>query len=1025
MSHQPGGTPASYTVNGSVATATTPVGTITPSGSITPTTITTLTLNPTVTGTALPVTFGHAFKSGDVPAGASVEVFGKTTQFDAKSTHVDGSVRHAILTTLTDTAAGVPIIATLRTRAPVGGTAISKADILASAFDASASLVVGGTTYTLTARDLLAGTVTPLLDLIHLSGPQCSEFIVGAKLRNGASPHAHLAAYFHVRAYGAAGAVTRVRCDVRVENGFVFAAGSGLITHNPTITVGGSVVYTSTAYASYHHTHFSATGWWGGDPQVRCAHHSAYLMASGAVPNYEAVTLKETLLASLNTTYVPGGLAGLRASWGDTGDHPQIGVLPEWDACYAVSGDVRALNASIAASRAGGSFSYHYRDENTGYPVSIDTYPTMDEQNYSAGLVQGTGGTAYTHDAAADASAHAPLLGYLAYLATGDYAHLEELHFHANYILLWRNSSARTYLTGPQDGIVGLQNRGQAWGIRTLGAAAAITPDTHALKSYFVNKLTNNINQKTTGWASPSKNIFGHVQDYNWPTKVTPFENDFFLTTFGWLVELGYASASTMRDWLSKSPPGRLGQNASGYCPHFATPYSWTAGISPTPTGDTFYATWTALYEANYPVESGSACPAGLIAGSYQNIPNSGDFTHGFYGNLKPALAMAVDAGVATLATWNQFTAYAANDYTYSPRYNVVPRALLARPAWYLAQTTSTWKEFTGLTAESVDPCNLRDCTYSGVEGFAALMDSWSGGIYDSKRNRHIFWGGGHNAYGGNEQVAWNLYTQTWERITQPSTSVSQDTTYYPDGKPSSRHTYNVLQYDHVRDQLISGNAGATFGVTGGAGPRCDAFSYASNTWAVKAPHSDFGSNASNYATFSAVGADATFWMHPDGFADLYKYDPGADTWTQYTCSYNYNNGAYCTAAIDTLRNRFVVIGGGHFTKTSLSTPTVTVAAGGSPPSGVLNATAPGWVYDPVGDRFIGWVGGQTLHTVDAATLLSWNTISIAGGGATPPSNNEGGYQWRGTNGKFRYAPDLHGLSLCVQTGLPPYFFKL
>lgn len=997
---------------------------------ITPTNLTTFTITPAITGTALPITFGHAFAPGDVPSGTSVEVFGKTTQFNPLSTHPDGSVRHAAMTALLDTSAGVTQIVTLRTRVPVSGAEITKANILASAFDASVSVVVSGTTYTLSVRSLLDGTITPLPDMTHWSGPQCASISVGGKLRNGGTPHAHLAAYFHLKAYGTSGTVTRVRCDVVVENGWTFAAGAGLITHNPTIVVGGTTVLSLTGHAHYHHTKFHGGGWWGANPQITFKHNAAYLISTGMVPNYELLTLKESLLASLNTTYTPGGNGPLRASWGDTGDHQQIGLMPEWDACYVLSGDIRALNSSIVASKSGGSFSYHYRDENTGHPVSIDTYPTMDEQNYSAGLVQGTGGNPYSHDQSADASAHAPLLGYLAFLATGDAIHLDELQFQANYLMLWRLASARTYLNGPQDGVGGLQNRGQAWFIRTLAAVAAITPDAHPLKNYFVNKLNNNIDEKTAHWASPSKNVFGHMQDYNWPTKVTPFENDFMLMTFGWLVDLGFTSATAMRDWLAKSPPGRLGQGGSGYCPYFAAPYKWDAGISPTPTGDTFYSNWVTLYQANYPVESGSACPAGLKSDSYQNVPNSGDFTNGHYSSLKAALAVAVDAGVATQNTWNQLLGYATNDYTYSSRYNLVPRSLQAFPAWYLALADNEAHVFTGLLANAIDPCPSNTCNYSGTEGFRAIMDSWSGAVYNSIAHRLDFFGGGHNAFYGNLIIGFDFYNPQWIRVTEPSSVPSSDlappntTAYYADTRPSARHTYKVIQFDARRNQLISGTASATSGSSGLTAQKCDVFDYAAQTWLRKADAPAIGNE--NYGTVSGMDSAGNYWRIPSGFGPTAKWNPVVDVWTTYGSAYNYDGfsgTAYIAGAIDTLRDRFVIIGAGYFTKTDLATPGTTVNCGGSPPSAIFNGVAPGWVYDPVNDRFIGWAGGQTLHVVDAATLLNWSTITVTGD--TLPLCTEGGYQWRGTNGKFAYMPDLHAVCGCVQTGLPPFSVKL
>ena len=991
--------------------------------------ITNITLTPSATGTNVPITFGHAFKAGDVPANISIELNGKTTQFNVLSTHADGSCRHAVLTAISNVTNGVAQVLTLQTRAPVVGSPILKTHILSTVFDASASLNVGGTVYSMTARELLAGTTTPLLNVTHISGPYCSEYIVGAKLRNGGTPHAHLAAYFHVRAYSSAGntAVDRVRCDVVVENGWTFTAGSTRITHNPTIVVAGSTVFSTTNYAQDHHTKFHATGWWGGDPQIKFKHNSAYLISTKQVPNYEQITLKEQLLSSFSQTYTPGGNSPLRTSWGDTGDHAQIGPFPDWDAAYIISGDARALNVSIAASKAGGSFCYHYRDENTGYPVSIDTHPTISYQDFGGGLVEGVGGQAYVFDEGADASAHAPLLGYLAYLATGDYIHLEELHFETNWFMIWNSTSRRTYLTGPQDGIVGYQNRGQAWGIRNLVAAAAITPDTHTMKSYFTAKANNNITEKTANWASPSKNIFGHVQDLNWDSgyttpKVTPFENDFMAMAFGWAVELGFTNAVTMRNWLGQSPAGRLGQNGSGYCATHNTPYAWYGGISPDAAGLTFYSSWATMYAANRVANAwATTCPATHDGEGYPYLPSSADTTSGFFANLRPALAYSVDAGVANLASWNLYKSFGTNDYTYSAKYDIVPRSLDTRPAWYLALVQNQAKEFTGILAESVDPCDARNCNYSGTNGFEHIMAAWCSAIYDTKRDRLIHWGGGHNGYGGNEQVAFNLLTSTWERIAGPATTTTQNALYNPDGTPAARHTYGAIQYDPIRDQLISGHAGSTFGETGGSGPNCDVFNYVTGVWTRKASHPNFSGYATNYGQFTTIDNNGDLWLHPDSLSSWYKFNTLSNTWATYSCDYNY--GSYATAAFDTRRNRIVVMGDGHFTKTDTATPTVTAACGGSPPSGLIANNAPGWVYDPVGDRFIGWAGGQTLHTVDAATLLTWGTITVTG--ATLPTLSEGGYEWHGTFGKFRYSLNLHGIVLCVQTDRPPCFIRL
>src|SRR5438876_2240675 len=51
-----------------------------------------------------------------------------------------------------------------------------------------------------------------------------------------------------------------------------------------------------------------------------------------------------------------------------------------------------------------------------------------------------------------------------------------------------------------------------------------------------------------------------------------------------------------------------------------------------------------------------------------------------------------------------------------------------------------------------------------GVEGPPATMNDWSGGAYDSKRDRLIIWGGGHGGYAGNEIYVFDIGTLAWKR---------------------------------------------------------------------------------------------------------------------------------------------------------------------------------------------------------------------------------------------------------------------
>jgi hypothetical protein len=116
-------------------------------------------------------------------------------------------------------------------------------------------------------------------------------------------------------------------------------------------------------------------------------------------------------------------------------------------------------------------------------------------------------------------------------------------------------------------------------------------------------------------------------------------------------------------------------------------------------------------------------------------------------------------------------------------------------------------------------------------------MSAWSGGGFDTQRDRFMIWGGGHTHYAGNELYAFDVNTLRWVRLTDPSTNVggTYSSGYYPDGKPRSRHTYNFLQYVPSMDRFCS--FGATAGYPNGTimGAMVDCFNFSTSQWERKA----------------------------------------------------------------------------------------------------------------------------------------------------------------------------------------------
>jgi hypothetical protein len=689
--------------------------------------------------TDVPVTWGQVFKPGDIPANAVLSATNASgtsipLQVDKKATHGDGSLRHAVLTALVPSLAfGSPQSVTLSTggTAPAG-SAVTLANLLATSFDAQVQLNVGGTVYSASARNLLqAGTPQQ-----WLNGPLVSEWIVGGSVKDpSGNPHPHLAAYFHVRAF-AGQPINRVRVDVVVENGWTMVPGPNTFTYDATVLVGGASVYTKAAISQYHHSRWHKRFWWGADPQTYVKQDPAYLQATGAVPQYAALTPTEAHLSSMRQTVDPMSNGDLSAYFANTGGAAPIGPLPIWGATYAISADQRAFNSMLANDDAAGSYGVHYRDEQTGRPVSIADHPTLTTRFSQAevgmnSVPDASGSSPLTPD-----DAHQPSIAFLSYLTTGDFYYLEELHFWVSWNHLQANPLPPDGYRQGASGIMQGQVRAQAWEMRNLGQAAYATPDNHPYKAELVNSVSANLQYMEQKYpSSPTVNNLGALQSYDGYTLFAPWMDHFYTFSMGYLVDLGFP-ATTMRNFKAKFPVGLMG--TTDYCYLHATTYHLVVGTSNT----VWWPDFATLYSQNFGGPP-TSCPAGGTMDGYPDQPD------GYPANLQPALATAVNAGIpGAQAAWNRLVTSTPrpnfNDY---PNWAVVPRgsavgggtpvtvSLIANPASVQSggSTTLTWSS-TGATSCSAS---------GGWSGTKATSGSQSSGALSAAATYTISCTGG------------------------------------------------------------------------------------------------------------------------------------------------------------------------------------------------------------------------------------------------------------------------------------------
>lgn len=674
--------------------------------------------------TNIPVTFGQAFKKGDVPSGETLTARlsgGQSVdlQVDAKATHADGSLRHAVLTARIPTLdANATEQLTLSTATPTAASAgVDITSLLSSGFDAVVNLDVGGTIYSASAADFLqTGSPETWLD-----GPLVSEWIVGGSVKDASdAAHPHLAVYFHVRAYG----TDQARVDVVVENGWTFVTDPDAFTYDATIAVGGNTVFTQTAMTHYNHTRWHQVFWWGTQPEAVVTHDYEYLQATQAVPNYLDVTPSDSAFADLVTTNEPLQRANLRDYFPATGASNQIGPLPLWDTLYLVSGDTRAYDAVVANGSAAGSYSIHYRDQTTGMPVSIADYPLATIQDSSLPTPVSGSGSPFIED-----QAHQPSIGFVAYLLTGDYYYLEEMQFWTTWNFLFASPGDCDWCYRQNEkGIFGSQVRGQAWALRNLGQTAYLTPDTHPMKQYYVDRVGYNMAQVLSTFnQSPNMKNLGIIMTYDEAYQFAPWMDDFYTWAVGYLVELGFDDAVPVREIKTRFPTGRMGFDH--YCYQLGAPYRYVIGTSKDDAD--VWPSFRILYEQNQSGAAAHACETQAMA-DYLSDNEEGYYDIGqmigrphlpdsYYSNMQPALATAVDAGVASYDVhWARFwtNAPVRPDYNDTPTWAIVPRTTNSGSTFVDQGPTSN-----GTTSDSTEAKNGGSGTLSfGLLALVALI---------------------------------------------------------------------------------------------------------------------------------------------------------------------------------------------------------------------------------------------------------------------------------------------------------------
>ena len=598
--------------------------------------VTSFQLTSGVSGT-LPFTVGLAFKKGDVPNAPLLDV--STSQVIVKSRWADDSVKHAVASGQVALTARRPKTINILSSSQIpSATNLTAADIQAANPSASVQL---GNIGTVNLSNLLA---TPFRTWI--SGPEMVE----AHYRSSVGSDPTLVVWFHVRLYKGG----QIWIRAVAENGYLDISTNNK-TYVPTVKIGGTTVYNNggASLSHYAHTRWTVEGWIGADPQITQKLDTVYLTDSKLVPNYWKRNPSASALNNLIQSYNPMQRGDWTQNMGDSGFQEQIGLLPLWDALYVSSGgDARAFKSVIANAKSLNSYPIVWNDSTSKLPTIPSARPTWTIDGPSGG-----GSTVYSAGPLVWDVAHHGSGGYLAYLITGDYYFLETMESQSALCYLI-NSSAHGSGTSR---ILGGQTRAVAWCKRTIGQFLGIAPSDPIANDYRA-LLTNNVSHWNNEVNRPGQNLIGYLYSYEiggyGPAAVSPWQQHFWVQTYGYLSDLeplsNMAALNSVRDFLYISVVGILGPvGTSNYCYTKASVYTLTISSSNDHDPTTWYDSWGQVYQATHGTAN-TSCGT-TIGGSSGGAPNVA--STGYWGNLLPAIAYAVDHGApGASAAWMRLT---------------------------------------------------------------------------------------------------------------------------------------------------------------------------------------------------------------------------------------------------------------------------------------------------------------------------------------------------------------------------------
>lgn len=260
----------------------------------------------------------------------------------------------------------------------------------------------------------------------------------------------------------------------------------------------------------------------------------------------------------------PMSTAGIGTVMGSTGQRPDIGLVPEWEAYAMRTGD---FTFCLEAAKGFDSMPIYRVDDKTNRFVDMMAHPyATSDGRYSSitDFIPTPDGTVVPKSQWSMDWSHHPVV-YLAYIATGKLRYLESLQALATYCLQGNNWYSTTY--GKNIPIIHSgQMRGFAWILRTLLMAWRATvlaeqsgplPEPLIPSSALKAVIDANMDYVTTGFMQdPALKDFGYFPDV---TCYRPWQLPYNIDAFAYGVLAGAGQKLTdIYTWMIKNPIQRL-----------------------------------------------------------------------------------------------------------------------------------------------------------------------------------------------------------------------------------------------------------------------------------------------------------------------------------------------------------------------------------------------------------------------------------------------------------------------------------